>query len=87
MATIVLPRSLIALFPAASRREIAAGATVAELLVQLDRRIPGLRDRLADGGRLRPHINVYVDGRPADLATEVSGDAVVHVIPAVSGGG
>jgi len=86
VATVVLPRSLIALFPAATRREPVTGGTVAELLVQLDRRIPGLRDRLADGGRLRPHINVYVDGRPADLATEVSGDAVVHVIPAVSGG-
>ena len=86
MATVVLPRSLIALFPGATRHEVVAGTTVSELLVHLDRRIPGLRDRLADGRRLRPHINVYVDGQPADLATAVPEDAIVHVIPAVSGG-
>jgi molybdopterin converting factor small subunit len=86
MATVVLPRSLVALFPGAVRRETVAGATVSELLVHLDRRIPGLRDRLADGRRLRPHINVYVDGQPAGLSTAVPEDAVVHVIPAVSGG-
>ena len=34
--------------------------------------MPGLRDRLVEAGpRLRPHINVFVDGEPADLATPV----------------
>ena len=37
------------------------------------------------GPRLRPHINVFVDGDPADLATSVDAPTV-HVIPAVSGG-
>jgi len=35
---------------------------------------------------LRPHINVFVDGEPADLATQCAEASVVHVIPAVSGG-
>ena len=86
MATVVLPRSLVALFPGAARRETAAGATVDELMTTLEVRIPGLRARLVDGARLRPHIKVYVDGQPADLDTLVSADATVHVIPAVSGG-
>lgn len=86
MATVVLPRSLVALFPGAARREMVGGATVDELVTSLDERIPGLRARLVDGPRLRPHIKVYVDAQPADLDTPVAADATVHVIPAVSGG-
>jgi molybdopterin converting factor small subunit len=87
MATVLLPRSLLALFPGAERRHEVDGQSVAALLDGLDSTIPGLRDRLVEAGpRLRPHINVFVDGEPADLATPVKADAVVHVIPAVSGG-
>jgi molybdopterin converting factor small subunit len=87
MATVLLPRSLLALFPGTDRRHDVDGHSVAALLEHLDGTIPGLRDRLVEAGpRLRPHINVFVDGSPADLATAVSPDSVVHVIPAVSGG-
>ena len=86
MATVLLPRSLLALFPGVERRHAVVGATVDEILTALDGTVPGLRDRLADGARLRPHINVFVDGLPADLSTRVADAAVVHVIPAVSGG-
>ncbi len=87
MATVLLPRSLLALFPGAERRYEVAGQSVAALLDALDATVPGLRERLVEAGpRLRPHINVFVDGIPADLATPVAADAVVHVIPAVSGG-
>ncbi len=58
-----------------------------ELLSALDAAVPGVRDRLVEAGpRLRPHINVFVDGSPADLATPVGSEATVHIIPAVSGG-
>lgn len=87
MATVYLPRSLLALFPGAQRRQEVAGASVEEVLAELDASIPGLRDRLVEAGpRLRPHINVFVDGQPAALATPVAPGATVHVIPAVSGG-
>ncbi len=87
MATVLLPRSLLALFPTAERRHEVDGRSVADLLAALDRLIPGLRDRLIEAGpRLRPHINVFVDGTPADLDTAVPPGATVHVIPAVSGG-
>ena len=87
MATVLLPRSLLALFPGADRRYDVAGRSVGELLVALDAAVPGMRERLVEAGpRLRPHINVFVDGSPADLATPVSAGATVHVIPAVSGG-
>ncbi len=87
MPVVLLPRSLIALFPGAERRYELDGATVDELLGALDGRVTGLRERLVDTGpRLRPHINVYVDGDPAGLDTAVAADATVHIIPAVSGG-
>jgi sulfur-carrier protein len=87
MATVVLPRSLLALFPGVERRHELAGDTVDELISALEAQAPGMRDRLVEPGpRLRPHINVFVDGQPADLATLVGDAATVHVIPAVSGG-
>ena len=87
MATVLLPRSLLALFPGVERRHEVGGATVADVLVALDAGVPGLRDRLVESEtRLRPHINVFVDGAPADLTTPVGASATVHVIPAVSGG-
>lgn len=87
MATVLLPRSLLALFPGVDRRHVVVGDSVAAVIEALDDAVPGLRDRLVEAGpRLRPHINVFVDGTPADLASPVGAAAVVHVIPAVSGG-
>ncbi len=87
MATVLLPRSLLALFPGVDRRHDLPGETVDAILIALDARAPGMRERLVESGpRLRRHINVFVDGAPADLATAVSPRSTVHVIPAVSGG-
>ncbi|HYH92024.1 MAG TPA: MoaD/ThiS family protein [Candidatus Saccharimonadales bacterium] len=87
MATVLLPRSLLSLFPGVERRHTVPGTTVDEVLTALGHEVPGLRDRLVEEGpRLRPHINVFVEGRPAELDTPVADDHTVHVIPAVSGG-
>lgn len=88
MADVHLPRSLAALFPGTPRRLSASGATVAEVIADLDRQVPGLRNRIVDAGpAIRTHINVFVAGERATLATDVPPGATVHVIPAVSGGG
>jgi molybdopterin synthase sulfur carrier subunit len=87
VATVLLPGSLTALFPGTARKHEVDGATVGAMLELLDRTVPGLRDRLVEAGpRLRPHINVFVDGEPGDLSTPLGPSAVVHVLPAVSGG-
>lgn len=87
MATVLLPRSLLALFPGAERRHEVDGVDVDAIITALEARIPGLRDRLVESGaRLRPHINVFVAGVPGDLTTSVGASDTVHVIPAVSGG-
>jgi sulfur-carrier protein len=87
VAIVILPRSLLQLFPGVERRHDLEGDTVDKVLTALDDAAPGMRDRLVEEGpRLRRHINVFVDGQPADLATQVGDGATVHVIPAVSGG-
>jgi molybdopterin converting factor small subunit len=87
VATVLLPRNLLDLFPGAERRQTVAGKTVDAVVRELDARVPGMRDRLVDAGpKLRPHINVFVAGEPADLDTPVGPNDIVHVIPAVSGG-
>ena len=87
MANVQLPRSLIALFPGSPRRLELEGADVAAVLHALDGRVPGTWDRLVDAGPIiRTHINVFVDGERATLATAVAPGSTVIVLPAVSGG-
>ncbi|MFO7173280.1 MAG: MoaD/ThiS family protein [Bacillota bacterium] len=87
MVTIYLPRSLVALFPGASREVQVPAGTVGEALRELDRRWPGMWDRLCTAGpAIREHINVFVGGEKAGLETPLPPGAAVWVIPAVSGG-
>jgi molybdopterin converting factor small subunit len=87
VAQVVLPRSLLELFPGLGKRHEVPGSDVAALIDALDGEARGIRDRLIEEGpRLRPHINVYVAGQPADLTTAVGPTDTVHIIPAVSGG-
>jgi sulfur-carrier protein len=87
MAVVMLPRSLVALFPGTPRRIEASGSTVREVITDLEAKVPGMWDRLCESGpAIRTHVNVFVAGERASLETAVPGDATVHVIPAVSGG-
>jgi sulfur-carrier protein len=87
VATILLPRSLVSLIPAAPRRCEVEAASVAEAIDRLDDVAPGIRNRLVDSGpTIRRHINVFVDGEAASLTTPLGPKSVIHVIPAVSGG-
>jgi sulfur-carrier protein len=86
-AIVHLPRSLVALFPGAPRRFDTHGSTIAEVIDELDQEVPGIRNRLVDAGPvIRTHINVFVAGHRATLATIVPAGSDVHIIPAVSGG-
>ena len=63
------------------------GATVIELLRALE---AGQRDVggwiLDERGRIRRHINVFVNGEPAAAATGVGSGDRVEVLPAITGG-
>ena len=87
MAQVHVPRSLAALFPGVPRRLEIPAHDIAALILELDARYPGMWDRLCEPGpRLRPHINAFVDGRPAGIDAPLARDSIVHIIPAVSGG-
>ena len=66
----------------------AEGSTLGEVLDDLDRQFPGLRFRVVDEqGRLRKHVNVWLDGeRCRDLAASLDGIAEVVIMQALSGG-
>jgi molybdopterin synthase sulfur carrier subunit len=69
----------------------ADGATLSEVLDDLDARFAGIKGRIVDeDGKLRRFVNVYVgedDVRfQQDLATPTPEGTKVSVIPAVAGG-
>ena len=72
--------------------EVAAdGATVAEIIENLERRHPGFRARLLDdSGALRRFVNVYLEDEDVrfldGVGTPVPDGAKISIIPAVAGG-
>jgi sulfur-carrier protein len=85
--SVTLPPALLALFPGAPMVHRLPAATVPELLAALDASWPGMRDRLADSRpAIRRHIQLFVDGERATLATPLRPGADVVFLTAVSGG-
>jgi molybdopterin synthase sulfur carrier subunit len=63
------------------------GATIAELLRELERAQPAISGWVLDErGRVRRHINVFVNGERVREETPVGPDDRVDVLPAISGG-
>jgi molybdopterin synthase sulfur carrier subunit len=67
-----------------------AGASLGELITDLESRHPGLRDRLVEDGQLRRFVNVYLNDEDVrflgGIDTPVSDGDTVTVLPAVAGG-
>ena len=73
----------------AHRREVdAEGATLAELLADLDRRYPGIRFRVIDEqDAIRSHIKIFVNRAQASgISRALSPSDEVLVVAALSGG-
>lgn len=66
----------------------ASGATLATVLIDLDRRYAGIRFRMIDEqDRIRPHIRIFVNGRQVrDLAQSLKETDEVVIVQALSGG-
>ncbi|MDA0638684.1 MoaD/ThiS family protein [Nonomuraea sp. MCN248] len=68
----------------------AEGATLDELIANLESRHPGIKERLVDGNGLRRFVNVYLNDEDVrflgGLGTPVSDGDTVTVLPAVAGG-
>jgi molybdopterin synthase sulfur carrier subunit len=69
----------------------AEGATVAQLVADLDRRYPGIRDRICDdSGQVRRFVNMFVNGEDirflGHLETPLKAGDEVSIVPAIAGG-
>jgi len=63
------------------------GATVGEVLVGLERAHPPIAGWVLDEqGRIREHVNVFVNGTHGERGTPVGEADRVHVLPAITGG-
>lgn len=71
-----------------SARAEASGATLAEVVAELDRLYPGIRFRMIDEqGRIRRHIRFFFEGQQVrDLAQPLSASGELIIVQALSGG-
>ncbi len=90
MPIVAFTRHLQRFFPSLAEGHVP-GATVREVIDELERRHPGLASYIVDEtGRLRRHVNVFVGDEP--IADRVHlGDAVgpgdkISILQALSGG-
>ena len=66
------------------------GATVGELIDNLDKAFPGLKDRVCDeAGNVRRFVNIYVNGEDIrfldEKATAVKDSDEISIVPAIAG--
>jgi sulfur-carrier protein len=90
LAQIYLPTPLRRL-TRGQARVMAEGRTVDEVLAELERRYPGLREQLREpSGEVRRFINVFVNGTEIRTlqgpATPIGEADEVSIIPAMAGG-
>lgn len=92
MPRIEVTRHLFAFFPSLEGRELSvSGSTVADVVREVEKIAPGFAFYVCDElGRMRQHVNVFVDGRPVKdrgtLTDPVGKDSRVLILQALSGG-
>jgi MoaD family protein len=91
MATIVRVPTSLRNLTGGSDEVSAEGATVGEVISNLEKTHPGIRDRLLDDkGAVRRHVNIYVGEEDirflSGLQTELKQGDQISVIPAIAGG-
>ncbi len=90
MAKVIFTANLLRYTGGVSETE-ASGDRVCDLLLDLDRKIPGIRHYLVtDQGVLRQHVNIFVNEElvtdRVGLTDALAPDATVHILQALSGG-
>ena len=84
---VTLPVALMNLFPGCLARVELSASTIRDVIDALDRRWPGMRDRICDSTPgIRRHINVFVEDERATLETHLKRGAEVIIMTAISGG-
>ena len=90
MATVRIPTPLRKLTN--GLEEVAAtGATIAEILSDLEKHYPGLKERLFDDkGQVRRFVNIFANDEDIrflkNLETPVADKDEISIVPAIAGG-
>jgi sulfur-carrier protein len=87
MATVYIP-ALLRKLTNGKDRTTATGATLRELINDLERQFPGFRDRVVEQGDLAGSIAVSIDGEviTGGLSEPVPANSEIHFVPAIAGG-
>jgi hypothetical protein len=91
MANVKVTSHLRRFFPDLGRVEEVEGETVAKVVAALDQRHPGMaRYLIDDQGRLRAHVNIFVNGEGLhdreQLGQQVGRHDDLFIFQALSGG-
>ena len=87
MATVFIP-SLMQKLSDGKGKVRVEGATVRQIVNNLDAEYPGFKDRLVEDGRIKGNISVAIDGEitPLGMLEKVGEESEVHFLPAIGGG-
>jgi sulfur-carrier protein len=90
MATVRIPTPLRKLTNG-HEEVVAFGATIGELLADLEKQFPGLKERICDDkGQLRRFVNVFANDEDIrflqNLDTPITDKDEISIVPAIAGG-
>jgi len=87
MATVVIP-ALLRKYTDGKDRVVASGRNIGELIDDLERLHPGLREHVIEDGDVKPSVAISIDG---DMSTggilePVRDSSEIFILPAIGGG-
>jgi molybdopterin synthase sulfur carrier subunit len=90
MATVRIPTPLRK-FTLGKEEVLAQGANIGELIADLERQFPGIKERICDdGGAVRRFVNIFVNDEDIrfakNLETQIKDKDEISIVPAIAGG-
>ena len=90
MPTVRIPTPLRKL-TAGNEEVVAAGATIGEIIADLEKKHPGIKERICDeSGAVRRFVNIFANAEDIrflqNLDTPVKDSDEVSIVPAIAGG-
>jgi molybdopterin converting factor small subunit len=87
MATVVIP-ALLRKYTEGKDRVIAKGRNVGQVIDDLERQYPGLREHMIEDGEVKPSVAISVDGEMSTggVLEPVRESSEVFILPPIGGG-
>jgi len=87
MATVVIP-ALLRKFTDGKDRISASGRNIGQLIDDLERQFPGLREHIIEDGEVKPSVAISIDGEmgTGGVLEPVRESSEVFILPAIGGG-